>query len=243
VTQPTSTHANAHRGRASNGLVVLWAGLTFLLLCGMTAMMLDRRAKAVDPEDAIDYHQRVGLAIDELPYSFDEWIGVDGTVPEAAVQLLRANRVMSRRFTHLPTGQSVQVLVVHCADSRDLVGHYPPRCYPANGWSARSTEPVDLDTVIADPHPTTLYYFGRGNAIQDREMAVFNFMVLPDGQLGRDMGPVRSASQDYQRKFFGAAQVQILVPPDLERDLQVKLAQRFINLLEPVIREIQSGVR
>ncbi|MEM6333617.1 MAG: exosortase-associated EpsI family protein [Planctomycetota bacterium] len=218
---------------------IVWAGLVFVLLGGV---MVEHRLYREAPANADAYHERVKAAIDALPYSFDAWVGVDGTVPEAAVQMLHANRILSRRFEHMPTGRSVQVLIVHCTDSRDLIGHYPPVCYPANGWSTRAEEPIDLSHATGADVSATKYRFGRGDAVDEQEMDLFNFMVLPDGTLAPDMRAVERASQDYRKKFFGAAQVQILVPTDLDVDVQTELAGRFIELLEPVLDEIRSGV-
>ncbi|MEO0586651.1 MAG: hypothetical protein AAF078_03335, partial [Planctomycetota bacterium] len=139
--------------------------------------------------------------------------------------------------------RSVQVLIVHCTDSRDLIGHYPPVCYPANGWTTRDEEAIALRAAgETDNVSATKYRFGRGDALAEQQMDLFNFMVLPDGTLAPDMRAVERASQDYRKKFFGAAQVQILVPVDLDLDVQTELAGRFIELLEPVLDEIRSGV-
>ncbi|MEM6755934.1 MAG: exosortase-associated EpsI family protein [Planctomycetota bacterium] len=219
---------------------ILWVALSVLLLGGMTVQQAVYR---VPPADAEGYHTRVGEKIDELPYSFESWIGTDSAVPAAAVRLLRANRVFSRRFTDMQDGRSVQVLIVHCTDARDLIGHYPPHCYPGNGWQGRGREVLEMNVAGHPPIEATRYEFDRGEDESGAKITIYNFMVLPDGQLARDMDAVSAASQDYRRKFFGAAQVQVLVPPDMPEDEQLVLAEQFVELIDPVIREIQSGVR
>ncbi|MEM0913138.1 MAG: exosortase C-terminal domain/associated protein EpsI [Planctomycetota bacterium] len=217
---------------------LVWVALSVVLLGGMAVQQGIYRKP---PADAGAYHARVGSAIDDLPYTFGEWIGTDSAVPAAAVRLLRANRVFSRRFMHMSTGQSVQVLIVHCTDSRDLIGHYPPVCYPGNGWKSDGQTPAALGVPGYESIDSTRYEFKQGDQLTERRIAIFNFMVLPDGQIVHDMDAVSTASQDYRRKFFGAAQVQVLVPPDLSLDEQTQLAAQFVELIDPVLREIQSG--
>ena len=73
-------------------------------------------------------------AIDAAPYRIGQWIGEDVAVPPAALEILQTNAILSRRFRHLTSGINANLLVVHCSDARDMQGHYPPVCYPANGW-------------------------------------------------------------------------------------------------------------
>lgn len=220
-------------------ILILWIALSAALLAGMT---VEHWVFREPPARADAYHAAVGDAIDQLPYTFDQWVGQDSAVPEAAVRLLRANRVFSRRFVHLESGQAAQVLIVHCTDSRDLIGHYPPNCYPANGWRADGSRAIALDPDHLDGFDATVYEFSRVDETGDQQITLFNFMVLPDGQIARDMNAVSSASQDYRRKFFGAAQVQVLVPASLKPELQVALAERLIDFIHPVLRTIRSGV-
>ena len=59
-------------------------------------------------------------------------------VPPEAQELLRPNAIFSRRFQR-PGEIGVHVLVVHCSDARDMIGHYPPICYPSSGWVSTIT--------------------------------------------------------------------------------------------------------
>jgi hypothetical protein len=212
--------------------------LTLLLLGGAVA---DKVIFHVAPADATAYHTRVRQAKDQVPYNIGSWIGTDTPLPPSAVDLLRPNTFLSRQYQDVRTGRVASVLVVHCEDARDLIGHYPPVCYAAHGWSKRAAVPIDR-TVDGEVFPVTDYTFTSTRLDRASELRIDNFMVLPDGQLCRDMDGVEVAAQDYRRKFFGAAQVQIVTDAQWGESDRVKFFGQVMRAAGPLLREIRRGV-
>src|SRR5688572_9027810 len=116
--------------------------LTTLALAGLLA---DKLLFHTPPADAAAYHERVRGAAATVPLHIDSWFGVDTPVPTAAVEMLHPNVVISRRYEDLRTHQNVSFLLVQVSDVRDILGHYPPYCYPARGWPEMGREAKTWD--------------------------------------------------------------------------------------------------
>jgi hypothetical protein len=204
---------------------------TLALLCGIVADRVRLGRNAVDPEA---YHARVRKAGENIPYHFDNWLGVDVPVPGSAVKLLKPNIIISRRFEEMQTGRQVTLLVVQCRDARDILGHYPPICYPATGWTMDSSRPQDWE--IGDLKIAGMsYVFNVAEQESFAKVTVDNFMLLPNGTIARDMDAVEMAAKDPRRKSFGAAQVQLVYPPNTSSVDQAKLFPVIIRMLRPLI--------
>jgi len=191
---------------------------------------------------AEEYHQDVREQIEAIPYRIGDWIGRDMPVQEAAQKLLRPNKLFQRSYTNTESGQRVMLLVVHCKDTRDMVGHYPPHCYPANGWVSLDERGEFLDWSGRE-FPAMRYTFARGTRGEKKEMSIVNFFVLPavDRPLVATMSEVNRAAQTSARAGMGAAQVQImsdLSMPDADRD---RVVAEFVSALDPVIGAVVSG--
>jgi hypothetical protein len=194
-----------------------------LCLTVLTVIAADN-ARHVKPDDARPYHQNAKTAIDAFPWVIGYWTGSDEPVPEAAVKLLKPNALLSRRYTNHPTdgrgAQWANLLITQCADSRDMTGHYPPSCYPNNG------EPPS-----ADRRPFHLFVGGiwidgfeyqfkarRGQGCVTK--SVYNFFIVPGRGIVPDITGVRAAAIDYQRRYFGAAQFQVVMDADQPIDVR-----------------------
>jgi len=191
-------------------------------------------------ENPEPYHERVRLVADQTPYQIGDWVGTDVEVPQGAVNLLRPNVLLSRRFRNLRTGQHVSMLLVQCEDARDLLGHYPPVCYPASGWTMRSAKSKDWSIGGLMIHGME-YEFSRSGLERSSRMLIDNFMLLPDGTVARDMDSIHSVAQDNRRKNYGAAQIQVVFDvstSSVERD---KIFQTFIKANMAIIETIVSG--
>src|SRR5580658_8411121 len=119
--------------KASKG-VWLWPLVSVVMLAGIMA----EAGTHVQPADAAKYLEASRKAIDGISLSLvgptgEQWTGTDVPVAAAATELLRPNTILSRDYVSQSTGQTATLLIVDCSDARDLQGHYPPRCYPAQG--------------------------------------------------------------------------------------------------------------
>jgi hypothetical protein len=212
--------------------------LTLLLL---SAALADKVVFHLPPVNAPPYHARVHEAANRVPYNIGQWLGTDTPVPPSGVALLRPNVILSRQYQDMRTGRTGALLIVHCEDARDLLGHYPPVCYVAHGWSKS-------DAVAADRHvdgetfPLMQYTFKSKLLERPVELRIDNFMVLPDGQLCRDMDGVEISAQEYRRKFFGAAQVQVITDASWNESDRHDLFRQLVAAAKPLLDEIRSGV-
>jgi hypothetical protein len=206
----------------------LFSPLLSLALLGGIAVQNHSHLK---PRDVEPYHERAKAAIEGFPYTVGRWSGSDQNVPPEAVKLLRPNaKIISRTYIDCNRlDRDVSLLLVQCRDPRDMAGHYPPNCYPGQGEQLVNATPQDWragDMVI----PGTLYQFqGR---TQDRvfERYVFNFMIVPGLPIIRSMDGIYRAAEDYQNRYYGAAQVQLVMPPDLS---DAERRQIFDELIGP----------
>lgn len=179
--------------------------LTPLLLLGIA---LERRT-FVAPADAAPYHEAVRAAIALIPRQVGPWIGADAEVPEPAQRLLRPNAILARQFQRTDPAASASLVVVQCRDTRDLIGHYPPVCYPAHGWIAGGMDDLEME-VDGDATPVRRYEFTRSSWGRESSLVVYSFFVIPGQGRVRGMDAVGRAAADYSRRHFGAAQVQVV---------------------------------
>src|ERR1700691_3902298 len=93
----------------------------------------------VQPTEAAPHLQRCANAVGAFPDVIDtnngSWTRKDTERRTPAIQLLRPNAILSREYRNDRRKQVVEFLIVDCSDARDLQGHYPPNCYPAQGES------------------------------------------------------------------------------------------------------------
>lgn len=189
------------------------------------------------------YHARVRERIEAIPYRVGDWIGRDVSVQEAAQKLLRPNKLFQRNYTNPETGQRITLLVVHCKDTRDMVGHYPPHCYPANGWVALDARAEIIDWSGRE-YPAMRYAFARGTHGEISEMSILNFFVLPatKSPVVATMAGVDRAAQASTRAGLGAAQIQIMADLSMPEDERAAAIAGFMSALDPVIEAIAAGV-
>jgi hypothetical protein len=203
-------------------------------------LWLERRSYPT-PEEAAEYHQLVEAAVSTCPYRIGPWEGRDVSIPQAAIALLRPNAILSRVYFNKDSRQSVSFLIVQCRTARDMVGHYPPICYPANGWKQQAAQPMDV-TVGGEQFKAMSYEFYRAFATRSTTMYVANAMFLPDGQTARSMKVVSDLAADYRKHFFGAAQVQMTFSGDVSADDRKAILETFLGANLQMLQLIRSGV-
>ncbi len=215
------------------------------ILCTLlvfAALALDKTLLRPPAAIADAYHDEVRKAAEAVPRHFGPWLGVDVPVPPAAVRLLKPNAIVSRRYTNIATGEAVSFLVVQVRDSRDILGHYPPVCYPAQGWTRRATQPMEWNGATQE-FPGTRYGFDQEGLEGGVRITIDNFLILPDGTICPDMNAVESMAQDRVRKVFGAAQVQLIYNASVSADRQTQITEEFLRFFQPVVNAISGGER
>ena len=213
-----------------------------LLCAGVLVGIAVQKSTHVKPKDAEAYHAAVKAAISELDYTVGDnttgiWVGKDIEPTKAAVELLRPNIILSRQYSNTRGDPSrhwantCNVLIVQCWDSRDMVGHYPENCYVNGGDTLVAKRPRELkvgDWTIDG----TEYTFERFSNGQPNRRCVYNFLVVP--RKGRmaivpDIQGLNKAAEDYQWRYFGAAQFQFVMSADVTRDKRDEVFRTIIG--------------
>lgn len=257
---PAQSSARRSRGRD----VLRWAtmpGISLLLLLGVWA----HQSNYASADAYEEYHERSRAAVMGLPTQVGHWMGREMPLPQPALDLLDPNALRNIRFTDYgPAGlegpdQRVSLMIVQCKLARDMQGHYPPRCYPAQGARLLSAEPRNW-TVRDDQGVLTIpgmeYHFlepDRGGRdlpagllategyTLGRRRVVLSFLIVPgEAQpFVRDMKGVNEAAEDYQQRHRGAAQVQVVFDPSWalpDRGQRDAIAVELLSSALPALR-------
>ncbi len=218
---------------------LLAAPLTAIILAGMGGYSL----ASIRPTGGEAYFARVRVAIDALPMQIDGYIGVDRPALPAAVEMLRPNRLLQREYTDPLTGSSFSVLVVHCGDVRDMMGHYPPVCYPSNGWEVESTSGEAIERSQGGPIPITRYQVSRDDGSLRLSRVIANTFVVPraDDPLGRDDRALDSVTRTRWSSGLGAAQVQIITDAQMDPADRERIERSLADRLEGLIGAVSKG--
>jgi hypothetical protein len=221
-----------------------------MLSAGLLAGIVVQQGRHLTPADVEPYHVRVKTAIDSIPYIIGEWTGQNNPVMPAAQKLLRPNAILSRLYSDNSTAttrrpRAAQLLIVQCRDSRDMIGHYPPICYRAQGKTldGRFSGPRDWQ-VGGMAIPGYEYQFTEMQEGQITRVTVYNFLIVPGRGIVRDMKGVEQAAEDYQQRYYGAAQFQVVfrgqASAERSRESRVERDAIFATLMGPNIKLIET---
>lgn len=199
-----------------------------------------KRYLAEPPADAEPYLARCRQQAAELPLMFDRWIGEDVPVPTQAVDMLKPNVLISRTFATLD-GDRVALLIVQSGDARQLMGHYPPNCYPGQGWQLQEGRPLDVEAAGIDVDGTHYTFLAPLPDGETRPVEIYNFMLRPTGETGRDLSTIDAARQDGRRRYMGAGQFQLLFHTPLSDAERGAIFESFLDMSGPLLREILTG--
>lgn len=219
-----------------------------LLCLGLLAGMTAEQRTHIPPPDVAGYHASIKtLLADEkrVPYFLGSWTGSDMPIPEAAQKLLRLNAFVSRRYVDNSAGTTIRrtrwadLLIVQCSDSSDMDGHWPPNCYPARGERLEFQHARDW-TLNGMNIPLNEFIFVHTNEGRTIRRCVYNFLIVPQRGIKRQMDDVRSAAADYRQRFFGAAQVQVIMDGDMPQADREAIFADLIQPITPVITLINN---
>ena len=211
------------------------AAAVLLSLMGVSATLRPK------PADAEPYHAKIRDMAKSIPLRIGDWIGSEQPVPRSAVQLLRPNVLQSIRYQNTATGRTVSLVLVQCKDARDMAGHYPPRCYPANGWTQRHRQ-AETWHAAGMPIPGRAYEFSYERPDGIQRITVMDFIILPSGKIVRSIKDVYDAAADYSEHFFGAAQVQLVFAGQPTKAIRQKIFAQLVAPDVPLIRAMEAGV-
>jgi hypothetical protein len=210
-----------------------------LTAVALVTLLVDKAFFRVSPAVADHYHARVRQAVDALPFVVPGWVGVDVAIPQGATAMLHPNAILCRRFTNLRTNESLTLLLVHVRDTRDILGHYPPVCYPGQGWTVESARAHDWAYKQGDVQGTE-YVMRRAGVAGDDRMTIDNFLILPGGGTYRDMQEGERAAQSRLRKVFGAGQFQFVAEGVTSDGRRRQIVEEFLRVCGPVVDAISA---
>lgn len=224
------------------------AGRPVALLLAALALALGaaHRLRLAPPPDNDPYFARVRTAAFADPPTVDGLRPVEAPVPEAAINMLRPNVLLSRAWRP-PEGtedlDAFATLFVHCGDMRDLFGHYPPNCYPGVGWTLVGARPVTIEVPGLPALTGVEYRFDMPGRDDARPMRVANVFLAPGVAPLPDFRALQSTLDFASGGNWGAAQLQVLVPESLTDDERAAAYGRAARLHEPAIRAVLADPR
>jgi hypothetical protein len=219
--------------------------LSVALLAGIVAEKRTYR----DAEDFEPYHARAKQVIEAIPYNIGSWTGQDVEQPEAAQKLLKQPVLVSRRYVDTSAEALVRrertasLLFVQTKRSNDMVGHYPPNCYRSQGHTIveRTARDWTIDGLVI---PGIEYHFLRKIDGHTANKIVYNFLMVPGRGIVRDMEGIKAAAEDYQQRYYGAAQVQVVFDAlGSEKMSQKERDEVFHTLMRETIPAIRAVLR
>ncbi|MBL4698061.1 MAG: exosortase-associated EpsI family protein [Phycisphaerales bacterium] len=196
-------------------------------------------AMRVNPGDALEieaYHERIARVVDEIPIDINGWVGRQVELPQSAINLLRPNAILARQYLNKEKRALATLMIVQCKDTRDMAGHYPPVCYPSNGWLKKND---DLDQrVIIDDQTIKVYEFHRVAGRVERDITIYSLFALPTGELTTSMTEVRQLSANHELRKYGAAQIQVLIDGDTDPKDHLWILEDMFEIARPVIEAV-----
>lgn len=217
-----------------------------LVLLGVIAV--SGGSKTTIPTEVVrGYMNEVGDMVDAVPSQIGDWIGTDSAPPPPALRMLRPNRILQRRYTNLETDEWFEFLIVHCGDVQDMGAHYPPRCYPAHGWTLVDTEPAELHvgTMTID---AMSYDFERASGLRDEGITIVSTFAVPHPDEDKRYGPdqvemLGQAGRYRERARLGAGQIQVITPSTMTESRREEIVAMCAAMLEDVFERIGEGVK
>lgn len=209
-------------------------------LCLLAGIGVDASDRHAPPEGSEDYHRRVREAVAAIPYRIGVWVGVDQEIRQEALRILDANVSLSRTYRNLETGATATLLLVHCDDARRLLGHYPPVCYPSQGWTQVASSLREFDDLEGAWRATD-YTFEYDTLSESARLGVLHFTALPDGRKAPDMTLLETAARDRRAKGLGGASIQIVLDANLDEATRTELFDTLLEACAPWTSVVGAG--
>jgi len=222
--------------------VWLYRSLAALMLAAIAVQQL---RTVHGPGRVREYQERIRAAAAEVPTRIGPWVGRDAPVSVQAVSTLRPNVMLSRRYLNVENGVYATVSLVHCANAHHMIGHFPLRCYPAEGWNLRASR--ERNWAAGDLSITGMEYeFTReelGDASGERAIVVANCLFRSGGRVLRDMAAMSEGIGGAGDLSTGAAQVQIVfdagTPPERRESAVRSLLEGYLPVIRAILADVQ----
>lgn len=213
--------------------------LPALIAAALAAGLAVQMHALASTDNVEPFHAAVREARDEIPSQVGPWEGTEVRLPQAAGTLLHPNATFARRYWNRTTGRWATLILVHCRDSRDMSGHYPPNCYPGSGWTQLGAPAVETFDVWGTTAPMARYEFTRTDLERTINWTVYDMFILPTAGMCTEMRRVQRAGGDYRSRPYGAAQIQVVMDRSIPEDERAAMVREMLTLLEPVVSRLQ----
>ncbi|QDU33073.1 hypothetical protein KS4_11140 [Poriferisphaera corsica] len=215
-------------------IAIVFIAMILLLGIGLQAVFRPQ------PSDASEFHAVAKNSIYSLPSQIGDWVGRDQDIPASAIKLLRPNAIISRSYYNKKTGETASLLIVQSKDARDMRGHFPPVCYPANGYQMTNEMQVDWDADGLLMNGTD-YTFSIQRSNRVTYLNVANFIILPNGYVVPNMKALNEAASDYTRFFQGAAQLQLVTNKNYTDEQRQRIFEELVGSNKQIIQTLLNG--
>ena len=211
-------------------------GLVLMLCMGFVFSLPGHDAAALRART-----RQVVAAFSRAPYRIGSWVGEDVEVPRGAIEILRPAAILSRRYSNVESGLVADLLIIYCNDSRDMEGHFPPVCYPANGWVASGTNTVSVE--VADKTiPMRVYEFLRIKGWRtESQLRVFNVFLTPKGTMTGSFSEIRRVPFRHPYTTGGVGQIQVITPGDWELHRSAAVCSELLTGLSQLLTDLAGG--
>lgn len=207
-------------------------GLTWLLMPGLPpAPDVENRYRAIRDE------------VLALPARLGPWRGEDVEVPLAEQRILKPNAMLSRRLSMLGGNERAQLLIIHCRDVRDMLGHWPASCYVSAGWKPER----DAARTLVVPHAgldleILRHRFSRVRGEEQVErVEVWSAFLAPGEPPTGSLTDLAGRAGARMRSRQGIAQIQVVLPGFIgEPESASMIRSIFESIPEELIRQLKG---
>ncbi|MGI9014873.1 MAG: exosortase-associated EpsI family protein [Phycisphaerales bacterium] len=210
----------------------------FLAIALILMLPLGFPAGSANDAAAEVHNAQIREAFTEVAWQIARWRGDVVPLPASTDATLNPNAILSRRYREIGTGIEATLVVVHCGDARDILGHWPPVCYPANGFQLTGQQAltVECDIGLADEFTVNRFDFYRPREWGDTlDVNVFNFFVKPDGSTTADYQSITNLAGSAGRSAMGIAQVQIVITHAMSAAEETRTLTQLLSGIKPLL--------
>ena len=122
-----------------------------------------------------------------------------------------------------------------------MAGHFPPICYPANGWLVSGEQQEEYAQIHGRQYRK--YEFHRVAGRVERDIEIYSIFALPTGTTTTSMDDVYDLSADYVHRYMGAAQVQIVLDRSYNTEDTMWILTEMAGLIEETLQSIEFRTR
>lgn len=215
-----------------------------VLVAGVLLLALWIAGERIFTVEQSDRDEAVSAALSSIPsrLSFGTAIWIkerDVQIPTRQAEIFGLTAAYSaeyRRMRRFPSLKAV-VFIAYCSDARTMMGHHPPRCYPASGWLMAEQKPDDdFEFERADGRLIlgTTYRFVREGVIT-AELEVANGFFAAGDRFFRSLGDARRSVKPALLGGKGLFQFQILFQGTRPNDDVLGYVSEIMNAIPDAI--------